>query len=94
MVEFAKNDTITVLGCSDQHFCHTVCLDSWIKENTDKNRPVTCVFCRLEINQNKMSKRKFAEIKESEEKGISLSELKLQPNKGDDDLFGSNQDLD
>lgn len=43
-----------------------------------------------------MSKRKFAEIKESEEKGISLSELKFQPSgdKGIDDIFGENQGTD
>lgn len=43
-----------------------------------------------------MSKKKFAEIKESEQKGISLSELKFQPSgdKGIDDIFGENQGTD
>lgn len=57
--DISISDRISLLACDEKHLFHTMCLESWIKYNTDNSRRPTCPMCRVSINTSKVKEKIF-----------------------------------
>mmetsp|Transcript_96045 Transcript_96045/g.132105 ORF Transcript_96045/g.132105 Transcript_96045/m.132105 type:complete len:114 (+) Transcript_96045:867-1208(+) len=58
-MEFEPPCTLSELACHKKHILHEECLNDWLKHNDNKNSKSTCPICRVEIQRDKVVKKKM-----------------------------------